>query len=61
LKIHDGTKLLIAVGRDRELAVIEQVIKQLQGSASAKTVATPDELQPKPANTGAPPAAGNKP
>lgn len=60
LKIHDGTKLLIAVGRDRELAVIEQVIKQLQGSASAKTVATPDELQPKPANTGAPPAAGNK-
>jgi hypothetical protein len=33
LKIHPGTKLLIAVGREQELAVIDQVVKQLQVAA----------------------------
>ena len=48
LHIHGGTKLLIAVGREKELAVIEQVIRELQGSVSSTTIPTPSEDQNKP-------------
>jgi hypothetical protein len=63
LTIHEGTKLLIAVGRDKELSVIDSVIRQLQGSAPARRVATPaeNEAKTKSANINAPPAAGTKP
>ncbi|HTD66807.1 MAG TPA: hypothetical protein VK846_09800 [Candidatus Limnocylindria bacterium] len=63
LKIHQGTKLLIAVGREKELVVIEQVIKELQGSAPTRTVAAPadNELKPKSTTASPPPAAGTKP
>jgi len=62
LKIHSGTKLLITVGRERELAVIEQVIKELQGSAPVKKVATlgENEFKPKAASGDAPPAVETK-
>lgn len=63
LKIHDGTKLLIAVGREKELAVIEQIIKELQGSAPTRTIATPaeNESTAKSINASPPSATGTKP
>ena len=43
LNIHRGTKLLIAVGRPDELAVVEQVVMELQGGpAWEKMSATPE-------------------
>jgi len=44
LNIHRGTKLLIAVGRREDLDILEQVVKELQGSASG-----PTEIMSKPA------------
>jgi hypothetical protein len=62
LKIHSGTKLLIAVGRESELAVIEQVIKELQGSSPIKRITTPaeNESKPKAGTADALPATGTK-
>jgi hypothetical protein len=63
LTIHEGTKLLIAVGHEKELAVIDSVIRQLQGSAPVKRVTAPadNEAKTKAANTDAPAKAGAKP
>jgi len=41
LTIHLGTKLLIAVGREKELAVIDQIIKELQRAGPAASWPVP--------------------
>ena len=46
-QIHQGTKLLIAVGREKELVVIEQIIKELPGSAPSATLPSPVKNDPK--------------
>lgn len=50
LTIHRETKLLIAVGRERELAVLEQVVRELQGSVvTSKIPVNPGKVfAPKP-------------
>ena len=61
LKIHPGTKLLIAVGREQELAVIDQVVKQLQVAAGYyRRPAADNENKNKGATTDAPPTASPK-
>src|SRR5256885_3576057 len=41
LNLHRGTKLLIAVGRPEDLEILEQVVKELQGSAAGSFDITP--------------------
>jgi hypothetical protein len=48
LTIHEGTKLLIAVGRAEELAVIDQVVKQLQGGSPIRKATPQGEHESKP-------------
>jgi hypothetical protein len=62
ITIHEGTKLLIAVGRDKDLAVMEQVIKELQRFEPARRITAPteNELKPQAATADPPPAAGTK-
>ena len=62
ITVHDGTKLLIAVGREKDLAVIEQVIKELQRFEPAPRIAAPaeNEFKPKAAPADAPPPADRK-
>src|SRR5205085_1582362 len=41
LNLHRGTKLLIAVGRPQDLEILEQVVKELQGSGAGSFDVTP--------------------
>lgn len=41
LTYHEGTRLLIAVGREKDLLVIDQIVRQLSGAAPHKVSAVP--------------------
>jgi hypothetical protein len=47
LNIHRGTKLLIVVGRPDELAVVEQIVRELQNPGGSHTVGSAPAGQPK--------------
>lgn len=61
LNLHRSTRLLIAVGRPDELHVIEQVVKELQGSSPANKVSSSPERELKADPPRAETPAGRKP
>jgi hypothetical protein len=45
LSLHRGTKLLIVVGRVYAVNVVEDIVKQLQGTAPARNIPLPPDAQ----------------